>query len=162
MVKIKKIPTDLFTSIEDANNWIATNNRVGCICPCCGRLVKTYKRKLNSSMSQELITLYLLSVNDSKTKYYHHTHFAKVSSGELSKLKHWGLVCEKNNNSQSKKTSGFWGITEKGILFVQNKITVEKYIYILDAKLISSSKETITITQSLGNKFNYNELLKNN
>jgi len=159
METIKKMSTDLFTSISEAKTWVNMNSKTGCICPCCNRLVKVYKRKLNSGMSQELIALYELSRNDLETMFFHHTQFAKVSGGELSKLTHWGLVCEKPNSIQDKKTSGFWGITEKGILFVENKISVEKYIYLLDAELISYSKETTNIIESLGNKFKYPELM---
>lgn len=160
MEAIKKMTTDLFTSIEEAKTWIKNNSDAGCICPCCNRLIKVYKRKLNSGMAQELIGLYLLSYNDIETKFYHHTNFAKVTGGELSKLAHWGLVSEKENNDNDKKTSGFWGITKKGILFVENKISVEKYIYLLDAELIGLSIENTTIIDSLGDKFNYNELIK--
>jgi hypothetical protein len=162
MKQIKKMTYDLFTTIEEAKSWVNKNSDTGAICPCCNRLVKVYKRKLNSGMTQELIALYLLSLNDTKTEYYHHTKFAKVSGGELSKLIHWGLVCEKENNIEDKKTSGFWGITEKGILFVQNKIKVEKYIYLLDAKLISISQETTSVKESLGDKFIYAELMNSN
>jgi hypothetical protein len=159
MKEMKKMSMDLFTSVEEAKTWVKTNSKTGCICPCCNRLVKIYKRKLNSGMAQELIDLYSLSFNDLETKFYHHTQFAKVSGGELSKLTHWGLVCEKQNTIDDKRTSGFWGITEKGILFVENKISVEKYIYLLDAELISYSKETTNIIESLGSKFNYPELM---
>jgi len=160
MKEIQNMTTDLFTSIEEAKTWVKKNSEIGCICPCCNRLVKVYKRKLNSGMAQELIALYLLSQNDFETKFYHHTNFAKVTGGELSKLVHWGLVSEKENDTNDKKTSGYWGITKKGILFVENKITVEKYIYLLDAELVSLSEETTTIKDSLGSKFNYNDLIK--
>jgi hypothetical protein len=162
MEKIKKMNSDLFTTIEEAKMWVNQNSKIGCICPCCDRLIKVYKRKLNSGMSQELIALYELSRNDLETIFFHHTQFAKVSGGELSKLTHWGLVCEKPNSIQDKKTSGFWGITEKGIQFVENKISVEKYIYLLDAELISYSKEKTNIIESLGNKFSYPELMNYN
>lgn len=150
---------DLFTSVEEAKNWVKKNSQTACFCPCCNRLVKVYKRKLNSGMAQELIALYCLSFKDLQTKFYHHTKFAKVSGGELSKLTHWGLVCEKPNTLEDKRTSGFWGITEKGIRFVENKISVEKYIYLLDAELISHSEETTNIIESLGSKLNYTELM---
>jgi len=160
MEEIKKMPTNLFTSIEEAKTWLKTNSKTGCICPCCNRLVKIYKRKLNSGMAQELIDLYCLSYNDLETKYHHHTKFAKLSGGELSKLTHWGLVCEKPNTIEDKRTSGFWGITKKGIQFVENKISIEKYIFLLDAELIAHSKEHTNIIESLGSKFNYNELME--
>lgn len=151
--------TDLFTSSEEVIAWVKTNSKTGCICPCCNRLVKIYKRKLNRGMALELIDLYSLSCNNLETIFFHHTQFAKVSGGELSKLLHWGLVCEKPNTVDDKKTSGFWGITQKGILFVENKISVEKYIYLLDAELISYSIENTNIIDSLGSKFNYQELM---
>jgi hypothetical protein len=159
-MEVKKMNTNLFTSVEEAKNWVSVNSKTACICPCCNRLVKIYKRKLNSGMAQELISLYMLSRNDFETKFYHHTQFAKVSGGELSKLTHWGLVSEKQSTINDEKTSGFWGITQKGIEFVENKIQVHKYIYLLDAELISHSEETTNITESLGNKFSYYELMK--
>ncbi len=150
-------------SIEDAKKYLRINFEKGVKCPCCGQFVKLYHRKINSGMAVELITLYKLSkVNENSfNEYFHHSKFATVSGGEISKLEYWGLVYQKAKTTEDTKakTSGFWKITDKGIDFVRNKIEVPEQVSIFDARLYGFSEKMTNIVKSLGSKFDYNELM---
>lgn len=153
-------PNNIFPLLSDAIEFVENNKSVGCICPCCNQIAKVYKRKLNSGMALELIQLYKLS-KKKDTVFFHHTEFAKLTGGEISKLSYWGLVQEKpkDENDTDKKTSGYWSITEIGSNFVENKISIESHIYLYDAEFLGFSETKTNIIESLGKKFNYQELM---
>jgi len=163
---MKRMNWNLFTTLSEAVNWSKSEKgNKGCICPCCEQVVKTYKRKLNSSMAYALIIMYRLH-----KKHGFHRHFkmneeiAKLgvpsSNIEYAKLFYWGLAVEldKNENPNT-KTSGYWKLTKMGLDFVENRIKVEKYAYIYNGKLESLSVELTTLKEALGDKFNYDELM---
>lgn len=154
---MKQLLYNLFTTLAESINWVDVNKHKGCICPCCGQIAKVYKRKLNSGMAMELIRLYKFKSDE----YIHHTQFASVQGGEISKLSYWGLVEDKLNNNTNTRCSGLWAITNTGRLFVENKIRIPKHIYLYDSKFLSFSEETINIIDSLGSRFSYYELMNN-
>jgi len=142
-------------TISEAREMILQNKNKGINCPCCGQHVKEYKRKLNSGMARDLISLYR-----KKQEWNHREEFSKSRGKEISKLKYWGLVEEKINTNTSKRTSGIWRITSKGIAFVENRMPIEKYVYIYNGYANGFSEEEISITDALKDYFNYNELMK--
>lgn len=127
-------------------------------CPCCERFAKTYKRKLYSTMAYQLIKLRKLSKEDS---WVHISQIStRVGPGDFTKLRYWGLVISKpNEDDPTKKESGYWKITEKGRLFVEDKLSIKKYAVILFDDVINYSGSEITIKECLGSKFNYEELM---
>jgi hypothetical protein len=158
---MKRMTTNLMTMLNESIDWVKENKTDGCICPCCTQIAKVYKRKLNSGMAYELIQLYRIS-KIRNVEYLHHTQFARVTGGEISKLLYWGLVEEMTKPTDEKKkskTSGYWKITPKGVEFVTFCISIPKHIFIFDAKLLAFSDETTTIVDALGSNFNYQELI---
>lgn len=158
---MKKMSTDLFTTINEAIEWIAENRQEGAFCPCCGLIVKEYKRRLNSGMAKELINLYKLCENGIDDAYFHQASFTSRTGGEISKLVHWHLVEEKlkTENDEGKKTSGYWRITEAGKLFVEKQRKVPSHIYLLNNEFMGFESESIDIEESLGKNFSYAELM---
>ena len=158
---MESMEMNLFTTVSEAKSWIVENEKKGAICPCCGEIVKVYKRKLNSGQAYELLLLYRLTITGNNGEFYHHTKFSQTTSGEISKLVFWGLVEQmpKPLNEIKKKTSGYWRITEKGMSFVENKTTVKSHVYILLGELVRFSESETTIIQALGKKFRYDELM---
>ncbi len=152
-------------SLKEARLFLKENWEEGAKCPCCSQLVKLYYRNLNSGMALGLITLYKIAPEGN---FIHvPTEFTKRkinnSNTELSKLSYWGLIEEmpQQENSES-KTSGHWKITPNGISFVLGKIKLPKYVKVYNGKVLGFGEgETITITEALGNKFNYAELMRN-
>jgi hypothetical protein len=153
-------------TIEEGKEYLRNNYKKGVICPCCGQFVKLYKRKLNSSMARTLILLYRKSKLNLDVEYFHiYNDLLGVDFGiggsELSKLKYWGMVdeLEKDPNNTKSRTSGYWKITEKGKKFVKIELKVSKYVLLYNSQFRGFEGSQININESLGNKFNYQELM---
>ena len=150
-------------TIEDAKNFLRGNYIKGCVCPCCGQFVKLYNRPIHTSMAKDLIRLYHIHNNDDWNKYYHISKIRTrtAGGGDFAKFLYWGLVkeLEKDSNDASKRTSGYWKITDKGKQFVENRIKVEKHAIIYNSKLLKFSEDFVNIKDCLKDKFDYNELM---
>jgi len=130
------------------------------ICPCCDRLVKIYRRKLNSGMAHSLIWLVKayqdnpgwIDVQKKAPRYV-------VASREIGKLAHWGLVSQRENDDKTKRTSGLWRPTTQGIEFSKNLIPMESHVFLLDNEVQGFSKSQVYIQDALGSKFDYQEVM---
>ena len=153
-------------TLQEAKEYLRENFTKGSNCPCCSQFVKLYKRKLASTPSRMLIKLNYLGDG-----WHHVSKLVKgislTGSNDFSKLAYWQLIEEKQNTDEDKKTSGFWRITTKGVLFVENKIKIPSHVFIFNGKKMFSvgnrgfSDKTINIVDCLGKKFSYNELMNN-
>lgn len=149
-----------FNTIKEAHKYLNDNVAKGVNCPCCGQLVKLYKRKLNSIMALGIIRLYQL---DKKQPGYHHISKLKapiICGGDFAKLKFWGLIEERESTDKHKRTSGLWRITSNGVLFTENKLSTSSHITFYNGKIHKKSLEHITIIDALNIHFNYQELMK--
>lgn len=150
-------------TIEEAKQVLRDKWADGTDCPCCGQLVKLYKRKLNSGMAYGLIKAYKMSGNE----WFHVNDLLdqKVAMAQLEvpRLKYWGLVEHREqNDNPNTKTSGFWRVTDKGRDFIEGTISVEKHVYVYNGRDRGFSDERITIKEALGSKFQYDELMFGN
>ena len=71
---------------------------------------------------------------------------------DFSRLKNWGLI-------NSKKLSS-WIITQKGIDFLNGKISIPMRVYVKDHEVVKVSKKMINIDDNC-KLSKYNSLLKN-
>lgn len=126
----------------------------GAHCPCCGQFAKVYRRKINAGHAITLITLY-------RAVDMGWGHLATYDlSREASKLAYWGLIEEESDRRDDGGRSGWWRITTPGFLFLQNRITVPKYALIYDGQLLKlDDTERVSITDALGTRFDYTELM---
>lgn len=146
-------------TVEQAKENMRKNLDDGVICPCCNRLVRMYKRKISSVSAVCLIRLYKMS-NKSDNHWFHISDIqGKSGGGDFAKLRYFGLVEEASNENPSKRTSGFWRITNKGRRFVKGWLSVPCYVKVYNGKVYGEGSETITIYQALNEKFNYEELM---
>ena len=146
-------------SIKEVKKYLRSNLEKGTNCPCCGQIVKSYKRKLNNTMA-----LCLIKLSKMKNEF---NHVSKIVNGisntgtaDFSKLKYWGLIEEHYNVNKEKKSSGFWRITPAGLNFANGKTTLPKYVTIYNKLNLGFSEEKINIKESLKEKFNYEDLMK--
>lgn len=139
------------------NSYIKDNLVEGVICPCCEQLAKQYSRKFTASMAVGLISLY----NQAKSTYnpIHIKKIKLVNGGEFAQMKRWELIADSKNEDTTKRTSGLWNITSKGIDFVNNRIQIPMYCDTYNGQTLGFSREMTTIKQALGNKFDYSELM---
>lgn len=152
-------------TIEDAKKDLRANwhKPKGVECPCCGQLVKLYKRKLNSGMAVTLIRIYQHhGINNVNVKEFLLKNGFK-NNHDWTLLRHWKMIQEvPDDKDPEKKSSGVWHITETGLKFLSNEYTAPTHILIYNNKLQGFSSETLRIEDSLGYKFNYKELMNEN
>lgn len=136
----------------------------GYVCSCCGQFVKAYTRKLNSSMALVLILMF----RSGKQGYWHIENWLKeIKRPELRadyhKLRFWGLIEAKiGEREDGSKRNGYYKITGRGMAFAEGKLTVQKSAVIFNNKFQHFEGPEIKITDALGSKFNYDELMGKN
>lgn len=142
---------------------IMNGDKVKCV--VCEQNSKVYKRKLNANMCK-----FLWSLNASKDLNrsigrkdgdWVHYKDLKFTSRDYSYVTHWGLAIMKTNNDDSKRTSGYWKITDLGSDFVENETRVPKYCYIYNGRFVSKSNETITFNEATKDKWDWREVYRN-
>lgn len=149
--------TEKKTTLSAARAQVFALLPQGSRCPCCDQFAKRYKRSISGAVSRSLIKMFLEYDRD----YFHITSIRSSGGGDFAKLRYWGLVEEKEKDgAKDTRTSGFWRLTDSGVLFVNNELTVPKYVYTYNG-IVSSFSEgiTVTIEQTLGKKFSYSELM---
>ena len=142
---------------EDFFNELKRGNTLNC--PCCKRYAQIYKRRIHATVAYQLIKLLSLG---GFSNYVHTNKLVPAnqsSIGDFSKAKYFGLIEEKANADSSKRTSGYWKLTNLGMDFVRGFEKIPSYVLIFDDCVIEFDDEMISITDCLGDKFNYSELM---
>lgn len=150
-------------TIDDAKIFLRANwrNPGGVLCPCCNQNVYLYDRQIYKTMAEQLIELYRLS--RTRRGFYHISKLKppKSGGGDFSKLRYWGLVePEPKNDDPEKRSSGNWRITQKGIDFVEERITIPKFCYTYNKKPLKLGGPDVSILDCLAkDRFRYDELM---
>ena len=156
---------DIPIKLSDLRHDVLSKKHTGTTCPCCGRYVKLYKRKLTSSMVKALILIYkYFKLNpESWLHVENYLKDQKISAavrGDFPKLRYWGLL-EKQIDKRDDGSGrvGYYKITQKGIDFVKGKVEVPRFAYIYNQKVEQFDKEQTDVKKALGDKFDYEELI---
>jgi hypothetical protein len=145
-------------TLQAAKKELRDNWKEGVGCQCCGQLVKLYSRKVSGRSAASLIKLYQLWRKDAK--YYHVEKLGCTGSGgDFARLERYGLISCLQNDDTSKRTSGLWIPTQKGIDFVEGRIKIKSHILMFNQKTFGFEGAEISIKSALGNKFNYAVLM---
>lgn len=152
-------------TLADARRFVQINMDKGCVCPCCERPVKRYRRKILYGQARQLIELYRLGKNSGWDHYFHRRGIIDATPGcynnDLAFLRHWSLLEPKPNKDSTKKDSGSFRITMNGRAFVLNQTIVPKYlIQYNDAIEGFVAEPMVSIVDALGTHFNYLELMQ--
>jgi hypothetical protein len=146
------------STLKEAKAFLNRNYEKGTQCPCCNQMVKLYKRKLNSGMARTLIELY--KCGDRFVHVKNHLREQQLNNThDFTLLRHWGLITAPDEESTG-QSSGLWKITEKGNKFCEGEIVVNRHVLIVVNKHLGFSDEKTTIQDSLGSRFDYNELMR--
>lgn len=159
------------STVEEVRDYLFSNYEKGVRCPCCRQNVKQYKRRFNSGMAVSLIYIIRLTksgiLDDNDGWMNIQVEFAKhynqnANRMDYSQLKRWGLIEQKLNfTDPTKKESGFWRITQKGINVANRRGAIPKYVYLYNDEIEGFSDETVVITEALKAPFDYSELMGN-
>lgn len=130
-------------------------------CPCCGRHSQMYRRNLHHTAAKKLIDLYKLG---GEFDYVHTSRLideGETGAGDFSKAKYWALIQEAESTDERKRTSGLWKLTDKGVGFVMDVLTIPRTVLIFDDRTFGFSEDHVSIQQCLASGgFNYSELMK--
>lgn len=139
--------------------------QVGTHCKACGQWCKVYRNKFNSSMARTLIWLYP-HFKKHPLKWLHVGKYLIDNYQRLPGVH--GKLCvfemmEKNKDAEpltGAKSAGLYRMTGKGILFVENRITVPGYWTQYNGDVIGFDGDDIGIRDALGKHFDYAELMR--
>lgn len=148
-------------TLGQAQLWLRAHVEDGVACPCCTQFAKVYRRKIHSTMARDLITAHGRMGLD---PFHVPTLLRRAASaGDFAKLAYWRLIVEIPGVRDDGSTRvGWWRITDDGRLFALNQLRVPKYARIYDGRLIElDASDTVTIRDALGERFNYEELMRN-
>lgn len=144
-------------TIDEARNQIVKDLHKGTACPCCGQVVKLYKRKLYDKQVDWLIWL----VGEHfRTKDWVSVSDYPSRGGDYSKLVFWNLVelKPKDVTARRKRTSGLWRPTQTGVDFVRGRVRVPAHVLVLNNKPFQFSEETVSVVDVAGESFDYSSL----
>lgn len=157
------------TTVGEVWDYLKLHKYDGCSCPVCFNFVFFRKLSYNSGMALTLIAAYKALKNDKcdDQGWLHLEHyladqpdFKRYIKGVHGKNKYWGLLEQKPNlDDPSKNKIGYWRITPSGEAFVENAWTIPSYKIIYNDDIKADSDEFINISDALGTKFNYAELM---
>jgi hypothetical protein len=168
-------------TLDDAKRWLRERFAAGADCPCCGQHVKLYKRPLNASMAYVLLMLYrdatvgrqwvhMPSFIAHQTK--DNPRMAAAVRGDWAKLRFWGLL-EAERDAERPDGSdrvGHYRITDLGRQFCEDRVAVPAYVYLFNERIVTApilreygitpDASVIRISEALGKKFDYRELMQ--
>ena len=151
-------------TLRSARDEVFANRDDGIDCPCCEQFVKVYNRAITNDSAAWLVLLVKAFRTDAR--YYHVGELRGITqaTGDRAKLRYWGLIEARPKDDSkadaSKRTSGYWRPTERGMQFADQTITLPRHAYVVDATVLGYSEERRGITECLGKKFDYYELMR--
>lgn len=143
-------------TLREARLHLLDHLEEGLTCPCCGQFAKVYRRSLNSGMARSLIEMYRAGAAED---FIHLPTTISLRSREEGKLRFWGLVEEDVGVREDGGRAGWWQLTRKGRLFVRDRLAVPKYVLLYNNTFQSFDGDEVRITDCLGDKFDYAELM---
>jgi hypothetical protein len=147
-------------SLREVKQWLLDRVFEGETCPCCGQFAKVYRRKINSTQARALVIIY----RECGTEWGHlptlRMHLAPHHSNEEPKLRYWDLIEEESVVRPDGGRAGWWRVTPEGEQWVRGLSRVAKYALIYNGECIRlDSVQTVSVQESLGDRFDYTELM---
>jgi len=148
------------TTVGSVKKFLRDNYTEGARCPCCGQVVKLYKRSITSSMAYGLILMANAKDERGGDPFLHVEDFFKSKNipssirGDIPKLTMFGLLMSPIDGK------GIYGVTPLGFDFVNGVYKAPAYVEVYNNKVIRTSDKMVTIQQALKNKFEYQKLMK--
>lgn len=148
-------PPTIRDTIEYGKAWLRARLDDGDHCPLCGQHAKMYKRKINSGMARSLIHIYRIGGTG-----WVHVRAIGAQSREEGKLAYWGLLEEQQSTGVHGGRAGYWRVTPKGVAFIRGHQAVPKYAKVYNGKVYGFEGNPVSIKDALGEKFNYEDLMR--
>jgi hypothetical protein len=124
--------------IDDAVMQLYARLETGSECPCCGQMVKSYKRRLRANHVKFLLDLIEKSTRDEPWVHYRKCRFA---GRDYNYLAHFGLA--------EFKDRGLWQPTTKGRIFALGQTEVPEWVEVYNNRVIGVAEKTVHIHDCL-------------
>lgn len=102
------------------------------VCPFCGHKSIEYTHSFNKGLAAFLYKLRKHN-RPCKTDDLDLTYSQRTNS---QKLRYWGLAIPYINDQEAKKKRGVWQITQKGIDFVEGRISIQRQAIVRENKVV--------------------------
>jgi hypothetical protein len=157
-------PDDM--SLEDARAELRELVRDGHRCPVCTQFAKIYRRKLPSSTARVMIAIHREHADADGYVFLPDVLAARgltklaLAGGYGTLAHHWGLMQQApGERDDGSDHVGWWRLTDDGVAFVNRELAVRGYAHIYDGRCLGLHPPRVTITDCLGHRFDYDELM---
>jgi len=148
------------TTLEDARRYVQGQAKDGVQCPCCGLLVQVYKRSFNRGMARYLMEIVLehQRTNDWVDVRRLPVYKTGTQRGDYGYLRWaWGLLDSRKGDDPSRRGSGLWRPTERGVAVARGEDSVWSHVLHVREHVLGFCGELITIHDV--KKFDYRDLV---
>lgn len=139
---VAALPTGRDTvPISRARRHLAAALPEGSSCPVCGQHAQLYRRRISTTMAQQLIHAY----REAGTEYFHAPTLG-INGGDFAKLALWGLIVERPAKRGDGGRAGWWKITKDGVAFIAGEARVPTFALVYDGKRIGFDGDPVGIS----------------
>lgn len=155
VVQVAPCEADATTEVSEVRVPLGAHSKEGSDCPHCGQYMRVYVRKLNRNM---MLFLRSLARKPGEWVSFRECEF---TSRDYPYVSFWGLaVTRVDANDGTKRASGFWKITQKGLDFLAARLAVPSHVHVYNNKVVGWSDTVTTASQAYGEDFDYSELME--
>lgn len=123
-------------------------------CECCGAKMITYRERISKGLSVALFKFYSeIKKKGNKIHLQNDLELTKNEYNNFHKLKFHGLVKNYIDQETGYPVQGYWSITEKGKMFLINRLHIPLYVTTFRNKVVSESEENVSFAGIMGDDF---------
>lgn len=137
--------------LRDMIAYIERNREEGVSCPCCGQLVRVYRRQIHRSIAETMILMY-----QRRRRRWVYLPDIPQRSRDFSFAAHWHLVERRRNGDGY--VEGWWRLTEHGVAWLYNEVDIRRYALIDRGKLLRFEGPWWSIQDALGHGFDIEDI----
>jgi hypothetical protein len=143
------------TPLSEAKAWLRARLRDGATCPCCSQRAQTYRRKITATSARALVTMY----RKHGLEVGHLPTALGRKQADEAKMVYWGLIEDEGVLRDDGGRAGYWRVTDKGLHFMQGRLTIQKYALVYDSRCLGFEGPQVSFSQCLGETFDLRDLL---
>jgi hypothetical protein len=152
------------STLGEARDWLRERVEHGERCPCCTQFAKVYRRALPSATARAMIALHRHSAPGEFVflpPLLDAMHGTPALGGYATLGHFWGLLEQQPGEREDGSWRvGWWRLTPNGRAYVIGALpAVPKYARIYDGRCLGLDGPPWSITDALGSKFDYRELM---
>ena len=156
-------PISDLDTVDAARRYVMRSamTKDGATCPCCQRLVRTYRYRVSRTQALFLIALARASQAQG-TGLQGCVDLRQVGGrfgagvqlgGKYAKLRFWGLIARDPDHAAT------WRLTPRGVAYLRGQ-PIPAYVYLLDNRHVGNSDTYSTISEALQTAFDLDDALQ--